>query len=711
MFTGTLTSSALPRFFGILLAILVCGSSASAIKDKDNQDRWTKPTENDAPDKEVPGFLVNLGPTGARAILTEMTFVVRYIFRDSPAWSRLKVDDVILGAFGRPFSAHAFGGTHGYEGPIMDLGLAIEKAEARDGKLILNVSRDAREIEVRVDLEPLGTFSPTFPFQCKKSELIRARALKYLADRPESHGGKAHTRCAVTLAFLTSDNPNQQAIGRRMALKWSEERPDAGTWTWNLSYQLITLSEYYLLSRDASVLPTMKVVAGFLEKAQYSGRILVWGPTGDKYLEKLDYEKVDAAQQLYDGGFGHSPYVSGPGKNGYGPMQYTTILAVTAWQLAARCGIPADPDRVRRSMDFIHRGTNAAGYVAYGGEFTLNAGLVDPVAWQNSKSGDNYVGRVGAAIIAHRLSPEFPTSPQYIQGYRTYFARAFKSMPDGHADSNLGIFWGLMGSAASQDLAVLRVAFDYHKAFFNMMRCHDGSFVILPGRDYADHGYYNSSRYHPTATMALAYGLGYPQLRIQGAEATIPGVNPAMLKGRMDTAYKAIAKKAYRDAAPALANPRPEDRVVAAAMIAYIDTQWQAGMSELDALETTGDILKLEEEVAKRQKMFRGVDGFDQKIKRYEDGLRRDPWKKEASLGRRYLYLLNALKRFRGQSAVKGPVKDLETFARENPDSLYGKWASAVVKEYTAKGTISVSPSGTPIDPPALDLKEAASPP
>ena len=30
-------------------------------------------------------------------------------------------------------------------------------------------------------------------------------------------------------------------------------------------------------------------------------------------------------------------------------------------------------------MDFIHRGTNEVGYVAYGGEFTLNRGPVDSV--------------------------------------------------------------------------------------------------------------------------------------------------------------------------------------------------------------------------------------------------------------------------------------------------------------------------------------------
>jgi len=525
MIAHTRVPSFLPGLLGAILGGLVCAGNALAIKDENNQGRWTNPTENDAPDKEVPGFLINLGPTGARAVLTQKTFIVRYVFADSPAFGRLKNDDVVVGAFGTPFSAHTFGGTHGYEGPIMDLGLAIERAEAKDGRLVLNVLRSSKATEVRIDLGAIGAFSPTYPFGCRKSALLRARALKYLAEHADAHHGKPHTRCAVALALLTSEDPLQQALGKSIILKWAGERPDAGTWTWNLSYQLIALSEYHLLTKDPSVLPAIKVVMAYLENAQYSGRILIWVAK-----EKEDPAQVDAAQQLYDGGFGHGPYVSGVGKNGYGPMQYTTILAVIARQLAARCGVPPDPDKLRRSMEFIHRGTNRAGYVAYGGEFTLNAGLVDPVAWRNSTSGENYVGRVGAAIVAHKLSPEFPASTDYLELYRGYCKRAFKSMPDGHADSNLGIFWGLIGACASHDNAVLRTMLDYHKALFNMMRCHDGSFVLLPGRDYADNGYYIASRYHPTATMALTFGLSYPKLRIEGVELSIPGVNPAALR-------------------------------------------------------------------------------------------------------------------------------------------------------------------------------------
>ena len=73
----------------VLVPLLLGGLDALAIKDKDNQGRWEKAVDK-GPDSKVPGFLVNLGSTGARAVLTEKTFVVKYVFPGSPAVKRLQ---------------------------------------------------------------------------------------------------------------------------------------------------------------------------------------------------------------------------------------------------------------------------------------------------------------------------------------------------------------------------------------------------------------------------------------------------------------------------------------------------------------------------------------------------------------------------------------------------------------------------------------------
>jgi hypothetical protein len=684
---------------GLVAVACCCGHEARAIRDQDNQGAYTKPTEHNLPDKEVPGFFVNLGPTGARGVLKPRSFIVKYVFPGSPAVGRLAIDDEIVGAFDKPFSEHHFGGDpHGYEGPIMDLGLAIEKAEGTDGKLVLNVKNGDSMKKVTIQLEAIGTFSPTFPYKCKKSEVVRAKALAYLAENSDAWGvWQAHARSAVALALLSSDVPKQQAIGREMVLAWAKQPPDDGTWTWSLSYQLITLCEYHLLTKDASVLPAIKADVLRLEHAQYSGKIVCWQPKPEE-----DALAVEAAQQLYDGGFGHAPYTAAIDKNGYGPMQYTTILAVTAWQLAGRCGVETKPGCIRRALDFIHRGTNEAGYVAYGGEFTLNNGIVDPVAWRSSRDGENYVGRVSAAIVAHTLSPEFEDSGPYLQKYRGYARHAVKSMPDGHADSNLGIFWGLMGAAASEDVGVLRATFDEHKAFFNMMRCFDGSFVLLPGRDYADNGYYMASRYHPTATMALAYGLSHPKFLIQGIQASIPGVNPKALSGQLGLAYKAIVAGAFGNAARILTTVQsakktsPEELAAAEAMMAFVQARFEKDLAALEAMETRKDFHGLSTAFLALKKTYSALEDFKEKTKRLEDGLKQSDWKAAIKLGGRYAQMMATLKRSRSQPALQG----LERFATENPDSLYGQWAATVVREFRENGTI-VDPSAEsqPADP------------
>jgi len=694
----------------IMLSLLSGGGWAEA--DKDNQGRWTTPTTS-GPDKDVPGFLVNLGPTGVRAILTETTFIVRYVFAGAPADGRIRCDDVITGVAGTPFPSYTFGGaTHGYEGPIMSVGEAIERAESGTGSLVFTVQRAGRSIAVTVPLERVGAFSATFPVQCAKSALLQSRALSYLASHPESWQGPAHVRATVALALLTSSVPEQAALGRTIILGWNNV-PSADTWTWAVSYQLIALSEYHLLSHDAAVLPTISALCALLRRDQYAGTILVWGPTGDKYLERLDYAKVDAAQQLYAGGFGHTPYIPGMGKDGCGPMQFTTILAVIAWQLAARCGAPVDRAGIASALDFIHRGTNAAGYVAYGGEFTLNAGLVDPLQWKQSTEGSDFVGRAGAALLAHTLSPECALAEQSIALHRRYLKSAYKSLPDGHADPLLGFCWGLLGSAAAQDDSVLRTMMDYHKALFNMMRCADGSFVVLPGRNYADGSYFISSRYYPTAIMALTLGLGNPRLMIQGTQVSVPGVNVKALRGRFQAAYQAIVAKSYPTAIRLLAALRTgttvsaEERTAGEALMQVIDARLQTAVVALAVLERRGDVAALSTEVQHIRATFGALEQCPALILPIEERLRREPALTQVALGMRFAHLLASLRKYRTAASAQ----ELERFAEKRPEGLYARWAHAVVQAFRETGVV-IDPSTLPGEPspPATSSVPSLSP-
>jgi hypothetical protein len=87
---------------------------------------------------------------------------------------------------------------------------------------------------------------------------------------------------------------------------------------------------------------------------------------------------------------------------------------------------------------------------------------------------------------------------------------------DGHGDNALAWGWALLGVQLSGNTAATREFLDYNKAFINMLRTHDGAFVIQPGRNLAEKAYYMSPRIHPTAAMVLTLGMGQPKLRMQG---------------------------------------------------------------------------------------------------------------------------------------------------------------------------------------------------
>ncbi|QTN30966.1 hypothetical protein HZ994_01025 [Akkermansiaceae bacterium] len=515
----------------LVVACFIVGLSgnALALKDAENQGRWNQPCK-DGPDKEVPGFLVNMGPTGARGVLRESSYVVGHVFRKSPAAGVLEIGDEVYGANGKRFSKHTFGGGHhGIEGPMQDLGLAIEDSEGEDGVLRLMVDRGGEKLELAVQLEALGRFADSFPVDCKKTAILRDRAYGYLMDNPG--GLDSQGRCIATLALLGSDDSKVQRAGKKMALDWN--RPyGPETWSWHLGFQGIALGEYYLLTGDKSVLKTIEHTMGLLGEAQWKGEIRHWK---SEQIKGINQSLIDKHQALYEGGFGHAPYsvIVERGGGGYGPMQWPTCLALMTWQLGKQCGLEVDGEAVERSFTFLDYGTTAAGSIAYGGEFTLNNGPVDWDKWKAStRNGGSH--KSGLGYLVHLLSPERSESKKTMKLHLSNIDAAYKDMPDGHADALMGLTWGWAGTFASDDKKLRKKVADYYKAWINLARCHGSdSYVILPGRDYADLAYYRGNiRNHTTAAVAFLYSYSTPKLRMHGADGT-EGGTPRESAGRL----------------------------------------------------------------------------------------------------------------------------------------------------------------------------------
>lgn len=460
--------------------------------EENNRGRWTTPTKS-GPDKEVPGYLINLGPTGARATLESKSFTVKYIFAGSPAVGKLELDDVITGVNGNPFVVEHKFGHHmtrmkefpdvGYEGPLMDFGNAIEDSEGKDGKLTLSVTRAGKQIEVVIGLQAIGRFSDTFPYDCEKSERLAKGAMDYLSGNKFIKEEQCHAKCMSGLALLAAGKMEEV---RELVYSWNTI-PEFGVWVWPAAYQCILLSEYYLATKDERVLPTIQGLVDVLERGQVADMA--------DYKDRTHTNMGNVGHKFRTGGYGHITKV-----DGYGTMNITTALAITAFDIAKDCGAKVDQKKLDLAFTYLRKSTTKDGFIGY---------HTDQCAYSPS-------GRQGLAAIAHKLAGDSQVNNDYIKVVAHGMSESKKYLNDAHADSVLSVCWGLLGANVSGDQKAIRDMMDYNKAWLNMARCYDGSFVALPGRDMYDSGYYISSRLHLTGSMALVFSMDDPKLKIQG---------------------------------------------------------------------------------------------------------------------------------------------------------------------------------------------------
>ena len=467
--------------FASLLAL-----PAQAIFDETNIEQWEKPAKK-GPDKEVPGFLMNLGPTGARATITEDTFVVKHVFDKSPAKNQLQIDDVIFGVKGKAFGKHTFGKFYGMgpgkglEGPVMDMGLAIEEAEGSDGLLKLDVRRGGQPMQVSLKHEAIGKFSPTFPFNCKKSQKLANDAMNYLMANQSERSGMVHEKGIYGLSLLAHGKMKE---AEELALAWND-MPGEKQWTWWPSYQCIFLCEYYLQTKDKRVLETI----GKLCERLYLSQV----------IDPADYKDAmhggkPQAKNFLKGGNGHGARIAG-----YGTMTITTLMAILSWELAEDCGTEIKDFNRDIAYDCVHTHTNKTGYMGY----RFATGAYTPV------------GRQGLSLITHHVARK--EAPEHIANVTNGLVVAKTRLNDGHGCNTLAWAWALIGAQLAEENA-MREFYDYNKAFINMSRTHDGAFVVTPGRNRHEKGYYMSPRVQPTAAMAIALKADNPTLRIQGGE-------------------------------------------------------------------------------------------------------------------------------------------------------------------------------------------------
>lgn len=244
----------------LIFAILPCLNSFAAAPDLTKGESKPKFASHDW----------NLGPTGARGWMYSNkmeTSEARQIYvtkvaPGSPAAKVLEIGDVILGVAGKAFS---------YD-PRTEMGKAIGSAEAKDGKLSLMLWRKGKTEKVNVQLQVLGAYSKTAPFNCAKSQKVFDQGCAALAKSMKSGDkSKRHnwiTKSLNALVLLASGKAEYMPLVKETVKEAANfAAVQNSTSSWYYGPVNILIAEYTLATGDKSFLPaleksTMKVVEG-----------------------------------------------------------------------------------------------------------------------------------------------------------------------------------------------------------------------------------------------------------------------------------------------------------------------------------------------------------------------------------------------------------------------------------------------------------------
>ncbi len=179
------------------VVLIFCSSLAySQVYVSGDGSPWNR-TLKDELDQNVPGWFINLGITGIRVDLHPNrldAMLVQHIMPGSVAQGRIQKGDWIVGAGGRDFVENADLGKFtklGGRGPVGEFAIALEACQSSSGNGILNlvVERNRRRVPVSLSVGKVyGSYSPTYPFNCPKSDKLTTELVNYIRNELDENG-------------------------------------------------------------------------------------------------------------------------------------------------------------------------------------------------------------------------------------------------------------------------------------------------------------------------------------------------------------------------------------------------------------------------------------------------------------------------------------------------------------------------------------------
>ena len=169
---------------------------------------------------------------------------------------KLQLDDVVLGVDGKMFERDA-------RKALADAINEAEEAENR-GALKLRVWREGKILDITLVLPVMGSYSKTAPFNCAKTDKIIDQAVVHMEDVELTDGWLGHINALGLLATGREDvMPKVEAFAHSLVVPGEtlSIEKHVGMKCWHWSYKTLFLCEYYLLTKDETVLPTINEYA------------------------------------------------------------------------------------------------------------------------------------------------------------------------------------------------------------------------------------------------------------------------------------------------------------------------------------------------------------------------------------------------------------------------------------------------------------------
>jgi hypothetical protein len=406
-----------------------------------------------------------MGPTGIDGTIHKTTIKVTKVAPKSPADGKIKKDDQIIGAGGAKFVKDV----------RRELAAAVNAAETEEagGKLTLTLKGN-RQVELQ--LEVLGTYSQTAPYDCAKSEAIIKRAAEHLIKSGQADKGAMHPGLLGLMA--TGEKKYIDYAGEKIrAAKWAKINPadvdaviagdkDMGYVGWYWGYNLITLAEYHLLTGDKSVLPAIRTYATGLARGQDAGGL--WG-------HRMATVKRN----------GRLP--------GYAQMNQPSLSCFMGMLLARKCGIddPVLNRGIARSYKYFE---------SFVGRGAFNYGVHGPNTGNFNNNGTSGSAALCMSFMGNAKGAAF---------FSRIASTSYNGLERGHASTFFNPLWTPLGTNLAGP-EVTQQFFDKSLWLQTMYRSWDGGFSRFGG----------GSKEGPQAgTALLAYCLPRKVLHITGKGA------------------------------------------------------------------------------------------------------------------------------------------------------------------------------------------------